>query len=131
MKKYIQKVFILTTCEFQRLNYNPLQQAKFVPPVDGHQTTGKFIPSLHGFNGVISGSLPGNYLTIDSVSSRLLNNFPNSLSTKIWGSAISLCSEPGGSSRPLEEAFEVVLQRVTLLRPTAAQILQSSSIRLQ
>ncbi|KAF8955297.1 aryl-alcohol-oxidase from pleurotus Eryingii [Flammula alnicola] len=38
---------------------------KFVPPADGHNTTGQFIPSLHGFNGVTSVSLPANNQTID------------------------------------------------------------------
>ncbi|KDR79207.1 hypothetical protein GALMADRAFT_223444 [Galerina marginata CBS 339.88] len=47
MKKYVQK------------------HEKFVPPVDGHNTTGQFIPSLHGFNGEVSVSLPGNNQTID------------------------------------------------------------------
>jgi hypothetical protein len=30
-----------------------------VPPVDGHNTTGQLIPSIHGFNGVMGVSLPG------------------------------------------------------------------------
>ncbi|KAF8956631.1 hypothetical protein BDZ97DRAFT_1907117 [Flammula alnicola] len=39
---------------------------KFVPPFDGHNTTGQFIPSLHGFNGVTSVSLPGFNSTLDT-----------------------------------------------------------------
>ncbi|KAF8971824.1 hypothetical protein BDZ97DRAFT_1693110 [Flammula alnicola] len=39
---------------------------KFVPPVDGHDTAGQFIPSLHGFNGVTSVSLPGFNSSIDT-----------------------------------------------------------------
>ncbi|PPQ66925.1 hypothetical protein CVT26_010014 [Gymnopilus dilepis] len=39
---------------------------KFVPPVDGHNTAGQFIPSLHGFHGEVSVSLPGFNQTIDS-----------------------------------------------------------------
>lgn len=66
MKKYIQKVPSLTTCvNFSNLMTTFLQHEKFVPPVDGHNTTGQFIPSLHGFNGVTSVSLPGNNQTID------------------------------------------------------------------
>ncbi|PPQ91199.1 hypothetical protein CVT25_001215 [Psilocybe cyanescens] len=53
---------------------------KFVPPVDGHNTTGQFIPSLHGFNGVVSVSLPGNNQSVDSrvlaVTSQLESQFP-------------------------------------------------------
>jgi len=66
MKKYIQKVSSLTTCViFSNSITTLLQHEKFVPPVDGHNTTGQFIPSLHGFNGVTSVSLPGNNQTID------------------------------------------------------------------
>ncbi|KAF8962410.1 hypothetical protein BDZ97DRAFT_1939825 [Flammula alnicola] len=38
---------------------------KFVPPVDGHNTTGQYIPSLHSTTGVTSVSLPGFNQTID------------------------------------------------------------------
>ncbi|KAF8963769.1 hypothetical protein BDZ97DRAFT_1919542 [Flammula alnicola] len=38
---------------------------KFTPPIDGHNTTDQFIPSLHGFHGVLPVSLPGNNQTID------------------------------------------------------------------
>lgn len=31
----------------------------FVPPVDHHNTTGQFEPSVHGFNGSILTTLPG------------------------------------------------------------------------
>ncbi|KDR81186.1 hypothetical protein GALMADRAFT_61126 [Galerina marginata CBS 339.88] len=48
MKQYVQK------------------HEKFVPPVDGHNTTGQFIPTLHGFNGVVSVSLPASAQPIDS-----------------------------------------------------------------
>ncbi|KAF8962180.1 hypothetical protein BDZ97DRAFT_1920652 [Flammula alnicola] len=39
---------------------------KFQAPIDGHNTTGQFIPSLHGFKGEVSVSLPVNNQTIDS-----------------------------------------------------------------
>ncbi|KDR79239.1 hypothetical protein GALMADRAFT_223476 [Galerina marginata CBS 339.88] len=61
MKKYIQK------------------HEKFVPPVDGHNTTGQFIPSLHGFNGEVSTSLPGYNQTIDPrvlATTKQLAEFP-------------------------------------------------------
>ncbi|KAH9476134.1 Pyranose dehydrogenase 1 [Psilocybe cubensis] len=48
MKRYVQK------------------HERFVPPVDGHNTTGQFIPSLHGFNGMVPVSLPGNNQSVDS-----------------------------------------------------------------
>jgi choline dehydrogenase-like flavoprotein len=47
MKQYIQK------------------HERFTPPIDGHNTTGQFIPSLHGFNGETLVSLPGYNMTID------------------------------------------------------------------
>ncbi|KIM42957.1 GMC oxidoreductase [Hebeloma cylindrosporum] len=47
MKKYVQK------------------HEKFTPPVDGHNTTGQFIPKLHGFNGLTSVSLPGASTPLD------------------------------------------------------------------
>ncbi|KIM44803.1 GMC oxidoreductase [Hebeloma cylindrosporum] len=47
MKKYIQK------------------HERFVPPIDGHNAPGQFIPSLHGFKGEVFVSLPGNNQTID------------------------------------------------------------------
>ncbi|KAH9475864.1 Pyranose dehydrogenase 1 [Psilocybe cubensis] len=37
-----------------------------VPPLDGHNTTGQFIPSLHGFSGMVAASLPALNVTIDS-----------------------------------------------------------------
>ncbi|KAF9482458.1 alcohol oxidase [Pholiota conissans] len=39
---------------------------KIVPPVDGHNTTGQIIPSIHGFNGVLGVSLPGFNQTTDT-----------------------------------------------------------------
>ncbi|KAF8877932.1 hypothetical protein CPB84DRAFT_1714701 [Gymnopilus junonius] len=47
MKQYVQK------------------HEKFVPPVDGHNTTGQFIPSLHGFHGEVSVTLPAINTTLD------------------------------------------------------------------
>ena len=41
------------------------QHEKIVPPSDGHNTTGQFIPSLHSFTGVLPISLPINNQTID------------------------------------------------------------------
>ncbi|KAF8952491.1 hypothetical protein BDZ97DRAFT_1930760 [Flammula alnicola] len=61
MKQYVQK------------------HEKFVPPVDGHNTTGQFIPSLHGFKGEVSVSLPGNNQTIDPLvlqATKQLAEFP-------------------------------------------------------
>ncbi|KAF4610054.1 hypothetical protein D9613_010669 [Agrocybe pediades] len=52
---------------------------KFVPPIDGHNTTGQFIPSLHGFNGEVLCSLPGGNQTIDSrviATTQQLAEFP-------------------------------------------------------
>ncbi|KAF5316717.1 hypothetical protein D9619_006567 [Psilocybe cf. subviscida] len=47
MKKYIQK------------------HERVVPPVDGHNTTGQFIPQNHGFKGEVSVSLPAFNQSID------------------------------------------------------------------
>jgi GMC oxidoreductase len=50
-----------------------------VPPVDGHNTTGQFIPSLHGFNGEVSVSPPGFNLTSDTramATTGQLSEFP-------------------------------------------------------
>ncbi|KAF8154533.1 aryl-alcohol oxidase [Crassisporium funariophilum] len=53
---------------------------KIVPPTDGHDTTGQFIPSLHGFSGEVSVSLPGNSQGIDArviaTTSQLKSEFP-------------------------------------------------------
>ncbi|KAJ3515002.1 hypothetical protein NLJ89_g2031 [Agrocybe chaxingu] len=38
---------------------------KFTPPSDRHDTTGQFDPSVHGFDGLISVSLPGMRTVID------------------------------------------------------------------
>lgn len=48
---------VLITCD--------VQHEKIVPPVDGHNTKGQFIPRLHGFHGEVSVSLPGFNQTID------------------------------------------------------------------
>ncbi|KAF8185123.1 hypothetical protein BJ912DRAFT_489061 [Pholiota molesta] len=45
--------------------YIPVHE-KFVSPTDGHDTTGQYMPSLHGTNGQVSVSLPGNSQTIDA-----------------------------------------------------------------
>ncbi|KDR77806.1 hypothetical protein GALMADRAFT_245913 [Galerina marginata CBS 339.88] len=39
---------------------------KFTPPSDGHNTTGEFNPSVHGFDGFHSVSLPGAPTVIDN-----------------------------------------------------------------
>lgn len=36
-----------------------LQNERFTPPADNHNTTGQFEPSVHGFDGVTSVCLPG------------------------------------------------------------------------
>ncbi|TFK33877.1 aryl-alcohol-oxidase from pleurotus Eryingii [Crucibulum laeve] len=38
---------------------------RFTPPADGHNTTGQFDPSVHGFNGRVGVSLPGAATAID------------------------------------------------------------------
>jgi hypothetical protein len=38
------------------------QNEKLVAPADHHNTSGQFIPSVHGFHGAVDVSLPG-YLT--------------------------------------------------------------------
>ncbi|KAF8512598.1 aryl-alcohol oxidase [Hysterangium stoloniferum] len=40
---------------------------RWVPPADGHDTTGQFDPSVHGFNGINSVSLPGYPQAIDNM----------------------------------------------------------------
>lgn len=45
-------------------SWNSLQKymkknERMVPPADGHNTTGQFIPSAHGFDGLVLTSLPG------------------------------------------------------------------------
>ena len=42
------------------------QHEKIVPPADGHDTTGQYIPANHGTNGMLSVSLPGSSQLIDS-----------------------------------------------------------------
>jgi len=36
-----------------------IQNERFTPPVDGHDTTGEFDPAVHGFNGINSVTLSG------------------------------------------------------------------------
>jgi hypothetical protein len=43
-----------------------LKTEKFVPPADGHNTTGQFSPSVHGFTGAVSVSLPGFPTALDN-----------------------------------------------------------------
>ncbi|PPQ80124.1 hypothetical protein CVT25_001423 [Psilocybe cyanescens] len=74
MKRYVQK------------------HEKFVPPVDGHNTTGQFIPSLHGFNGMVSVSLPGNNQSVDS---RVL------AATRQLGSEFAFNEDMSGGDRSL------------------------------
>lgn len=65
IKPYIQKVNDSSALGASFSNLITLKHEKFVPPVDGHNTTGQFIPSLHGFHGVTSVSLPGGNYSID------------------------------------------------------------------
>ncbi|KAF5309869.1 hypothetical protein D9619_010367 [Psilocybe cf. subviscida] len=58
MRKYVQK------------------HEKFVPPIDGHNTTGQFIPSNHGFNGAVSVTLQGFNTTIDSRAIGVTKDLP-------------------------------------------------------
>ena len=36
-----------------------IQNERFTPPADGHDTTGEFDPAVHGFNGINSVSMSG------------------------------------------------------------------------
>ncbi|KIM43771.1 GMC oxidoreductase [Hebeloma cylindrosporum] len=52
---------------------------KIVPSADGHDTSGQFIPSLHGSSGEVSVSLPGFNLSIDArvmATTGQLSEFP-------------------------------------------------------
>ncbi|KAF9530999.1 hypothetical protein CPB83DRAFT_892268 [Crepidotus variabilis] len=53
---------------------------KIVPPNDGHDTTGQYIPANHGTTGMLSVSLPGNSQVIDAkvtaASQQLAAEFP-------------------------------------------------------
>ena len=42
------------------------QHERIVPPSDGHNTTGQYIPANHGTDGILPVSLPGNAQAIDS-----------------------------------------------------------------
>ncbi|GAW03273.1 aryl-alcohol oxidase [Lentinula edodes] len=46
----------------------------FGPPSDGHNITGQFDPSVHGFSGPLGVSLPGYSQTLDSLVLETLNN---------------------------------------------------------
>ncbi|KAJ3794174.1 alcohol oxidase [Lentinula aff. detonsa] len=46
----------------------------FGPPADGHNITGQFDPSVHGFSGPLGVSLPGYSQTLDSLVLETLNN---------------------------------------------------------
>ncbi|KDR85769.1 hypothetical protein GALMADRAFT_218865 [Galerina marginata CBS 339.88] len=58
---------------------------KWTPPSDGHDTTGQFDPSVHGFHGINSVSLPGFPETIDSrviqTTAELATEFPFNIDT--------------------------------------------------
>ncbi|PPQ88178.1 hypothetical protein CVT25_005143 [Psilocybe cyanescens] len=60
------------------VNMKPYVQKyeNFVPPLDGHNTTGQFIPSLHGFSGMVDASLPALNVTIDSRVMATLGQLP-------------------------------------------------------
>ncbi|KAH6888359.1 hypothetical protein BKA70DRAFT_1409386 [Coprinopsis sp. MPI-PUGE-AT-0042] len=53
---------------------------KFVPPVDGHDTTGQYTPSLHSTSGVLPKSLPGAHFPVDdrviATTKELSKEFP-------------------------------------------------------
>jgi choline dehydrogenase-like flavoprotein len=68
IKQYIP---VVSHPGFYVLQYSPTfflfnQHEKFVAPTDGHDTTGQYMPSLHGTNGQVSVSLPGYSQTIDA-----------------------------------------------------------------
>jgi choline dehydrogenase len=56
------------------------QHEKIVPPADGHNTRGEFIPENHGTRGLVSVSLPGNAQGIDqrviATTRELASEFP-------------------------------------------------------
>ncbi|KAF8960242.1 hypothetical protein BDZ97DRAFT_1905968 [Flammula alnicola] len=52
---------------------------KIVPPTDGHNATGQYIPANHGTSGQLPVSLPGNSQTIDAMviaATQQLSEFP-------------------------------------------------------
>lgn len=69
MWKYIQRVctllVILSLSLGSRYYYYPFppniteQNEKLVAPADHHNTSGQFIPSVHGYHGAVDVSLPG------------------------------------------------------------------------
>ena len=45
-----------------------VKHEKIVPPADGHNTTGQYIPANHGTNGTLLVTLPGFSQTIDAMA---------------------------------------------------------------
>ena len=43
------------------------QSERWSPPADGHNTAGEFDPAVHGFDGMVHTSLPGNPAPGDSM----------------------------------------------------------------
>lgn len=63
--------------------YSRLQNERWTPPADNHDTTGQFNPEVHGFNGINAVSLSGFPHSIDSrviqTTSQLPEEFPFNL----------------------------------------------------
>lgn len=68
MQKYIQRVctlLVILSLSLGSRYYYPFspnikeQNEKLVAPADHHNTSGQFIPSVHGYHGAVDVSLPG------------------------------------------------------------------------
>lgn len=52
------------------------QSERWSPPADNHNTAGEFDPSVHGFDGMVHTSLPGNPAPGDSMFLTVPNQLP-------------------------------------------------------
>ncbi|PPQ80709.1 hypothetical protein CVT25_001829 [Psilocybe cyanescens] len=115
-----------------------VKHEKLVPPADAHDTTGQIINAIHGVNGAVSISLPGNNQTIDSLvlqATRQLPEFPFNQDmsgvTPLLGIGF-LQSSIGGGSR--SSSSTTYLQNATerpnltvLINTTVMKLLQTNS----
>ena len=95
LQHYIRKVstikYILT---YHRIWTNVLQNEIWTDPIDGHNTTGQFDPTVHGFHGVNHVSLDGFPTPIDEMviktTEQLPEDFPFNLDMNS-GTPLGLC----------------------------------------
>jgi hypothetical protein len=112
-----------------------VQHENFVPPIDGHNTTDQFIPSLHSFTGEVPISLPVFNQSIDArviaTTQQLAQEFPfNDDMSGISGQSIGVGWVQSSMSQGVRRSSSTTYLAASNSRPNLTVLINAMVMKL-